>query len=112
MCSLHTPRDVQLNVCTHEPFAHTTPSPPRRDGDGDAVPHRRRGPPPRTTPVSCQTGADLMKGVGDPEVLEAAAQLAVLREALAEIGVVGSPNDDGGSTSNVTRPWKNRPELC
>ncbi|EFJ45415.1 hypothetical protein VOLCADRAFT_94255 [Volvox carteri f. nagariensis] len=49
----------------------------------------------------CQTGPELLKGVADPDIAEAAKQMKALREALGEIGIVGNPNDDADGTDGL-----------
>ncbi|KAG2495312.1 hypothetical protein HYH03_006584 [Edaphochlamys debaryana] len=67
--------------------------------EGGGRHHRRRDYP--TASASAQTGQDLLKGFGDPEMLVAGSQLVVLRDALCEIGIMGNPNDDGDGTDGL-----------
>ncbi|GIL77113.1 hypothetical protein Vretifemale_6669, partial [Volvox reticuliferus] len=50
---------------------------------------------------SSQTGPELLRGVADPDIAEAAKQMKALREALSEIGIVGNPNDDADGTDGL-----------
>ncbi|GFR42106.1 hypothetical protein Agub_g2949, partial [Astrephomene gubernaculifera] len=73
-------------------------------GGGDAPPGSAGGHPKRVFTVasaSSQTGKELLKGVADPEITEAARHMGVLREALSEIGIMGNPNDDGDGTDGL-----------